>query len=94
MAHRFPCAFQPIQITNGRQHMRRVGALASTRFEPTTALAQIQQRLQEVCFGFSSEQTRAKLRKHGKIKARVGEFQAERLFPIDALAHRFGSLSI
>src|SRR5947207_12375329 len=34
MSQRFPYAFESIQITNGRQHMRGVRALASSRFEP------------------------------------------------------------
>src|SRR5258706_3832486 len=55
MSQRFPCAFESIQITNGRQHMRRVCALASSRFEPATTLAQLQESLQEQRFGSSCQ---------------------------------------
>ena len=68
VTQRFPCAFQAIQITYGCQHMCRVGALASARFQPATTLAQVQYSLQQLRFGSSSEQACAKLREHRKIK--------------------------
>jgi hypothetical protein len=47
-----------------------------------------------VCCGSSSEQASAKLGEHRKIKAGIGQFEIEGVFPIDAFSHALGGLPI
>ena len=68
--------FQAAQALNGGQHMRGVGTLATTRFEPAAHLGMREQGLEETLFGSSCHQSRTKLTQHGEVKALILEFQA------------------
>ncbi len=85
---------QPVNVTDRHVDMGRVGAL-------TPALAQQaafpqtgkQQRQQPLGLAID-EQPRAELGEHRGVKARVTQFKAQRVLPIQPSPHRIGGLPI
>jgi hypothetical protein len=57
-------------------------------------LKSFQHAIQQELFGSAGYQPRAKLREHAEVKPRIRQFQSERLLPVNAGAHRLGSLTI
>ena len=63
-------------------------ALPPSGFEPPTFPAALQEQIQQTLFSISRNQTRAKFGKHGMVKAKIGQFQAERVLPSQPIALR------
>jgi hypothetical protein len=61
MAHGFDHEFEPIELANGAQHMRRVGPLPPTRFEQALGTQVPENFVEEELLVRSSDQTGAKL---------------------------------
>jgi hypothetical protein len=71
-----------------------VGALPPSGFEPSTIPTSLQKQIQQTLFGIPLDQTGAKFGKDGMVKARIGQFQAERVFPSQPITHSVSSLAI
>ena len=90
----FSNRLQAVESPYRSQHMRRIGALMSTRFEPSTFLEQFEDPGQQPLFRMPGNEPRTKFTQHGEIKAWVGQFQTERIFPIDTATDRLSGLSV
>ncbi len=75
--HRLSHAQRPVERADLGQHMRRVGALPPTGFEPSTLATALQEEFQQPQLGIPRNQTRAELGEHGMVKPGVSQFQAE-----------------
>ncbi len=74
--------------------MGGVGALSATRLEQPAGLARIEQLVQQPFFGAAGEQARAELAQHRVVEARVGQGEAEQVFPVDPRADRLRGLPV
>jgi hypothetical protein len=75
VAHRLADAFQPAERADGRQYMRRIGALLASCLDPATLTEKLQQLIEQAAFGSMSEQAPPKFGEHREIKARIGQLQ-------------------
>lgn len=57
-------------------------------------LQALQQGVEQQQLGVARDQARTELAQHGVIKARIGERQAERVFPIDPAPHGVSRLAV
>jgi len=55
--------------------------------QPPTFSAALQEQIQQTLPSISRNQTRAKFGKHGMVKAKIGQFQAERVLPSQPITH-------
>jgi hypothetical protein len=67
---------EPTKRPNGSEHVGRHGPLFATSFHPPALSALLQKEIEQAPFGSVSEQAAAKFGEHGKIKSRIGQFQA------------------
>ena len=70
---RVPAGIQPVEDPNGRQHMRRVGALASAGFEPLAFATAVQNGIEQTLFGGPHDQPGTKLAEDRTVETRVSE---------------------
>jgi hypothetical protein len=61
---------------------------------PSTLPAPLQEQIQQTLFGIALDQTWAKFGKDGMVKARIGQLQAERVFPRQPITHGESLLAI
>ena len=74
--------------------MDRVSTLTAPSLEEFAFSTDAQQGVKQQLFRTPGEQACPKLAQHGMVKARISQFQIQRLFPIDPAAHRIGGLAI
>src|SRR5580692_9986366 len=74
--------------------MRRIGSLSSSWFDNPQMYETSEKIIEEQSFGIACNQTRAEFAEHRMIKARIVEFQAQHILPIDASADGIGGLPI
>src|SRR3954466_6071708 len=85
---------QPIEGANGRQHMRGVGPLPPPGLEDAELSGDLEHPLQQALLRATSQKTISKLAEDTKVKARVGQLEAEQVLPIDPGPDRLSRLSI
>ena len=86
--------FQPVEDTDGRQHMRGVGALAATSFEEAALAHPSEEGVKQQAFGLSGDEPGPELTQHGVVEARIGQLQAQGIFPVNAAAHGVSRLAV
>src|SRR4051794_35289678 len=74
---------QPIEGANGRQHMRGVGPLSPPGLEGAELSGDLEHPLQQALLRAARQKTISKLAEDTKVKARVGQLEAEQVLPID-----------
>src|SRR6266487_3108396 len=94
MTQRFADTFEPIKGHNGGEDMGRVGTLFATRFEETLLAQEDQQRLKQLHLSPSYKEATAKLAEHRGVKARIIQFQRQRIFPFNPTTYCIGGLPI
>src|SRR5260370_34484630 len=94
MAHGFPNTFKTIERPNGGQHMRGVGSLFASPFDPASLPKLRNEQIEETTFSSMSQQATAKFTQDREVKARIGQVQAESILDIDPRAHRISGLSV
>jgi hypothetical protein len=57
-------------------------------------LALLQERSQEALLSLSGKEASTEFTQHRKVETRIGQFEAERIFPINAASHRLRRLTI
>src|SRR3954467_9669870 len=85
---------QPIEGANGRQHMRGVGPLSPPGLEDAELSGDLEHPLQQALLRAAGQKTISKLAEDTKVKARVGQLEAEQVRPIDPRPDRLSRLSI
>jgi hypothetical protein len=63
-------------------------------FELRTKVAQRRKRVEQMLFRAACHKTTMELAQHGGIEARVGQFQSEQVFPVDAAGDSLGRPSV
>src|SRR6266487_1351100 len=74
--------------------MRGIGSLTTSYFEQLLRFEMSQHRIEELHLLAPCNQTGAKFAEHGKVKARIAQFEGKSILPINALLNGFSSLSI
>src|SRR3954464_1959017 len=85
---------QPIEGANGRQHMRGVSPLSPPGLEDPELSGDLEHPLQQALLRATRQKTISKLAEDTKVKARVGQLEAEQVRPIDPGPDRLSRLSI
>src|SRR3954451_13403661 len=85
---------KPIERANGRQHMSGVGPLPPSCLEDAELSGDIEHPLQQALLRATSQKTVSKLAKDTKVKARVGQLEAEKVLPVDPGPDRLSGLPI
>jgi hypothetical protein len=83
-------AGETVQGTDRSEHMCGVGTLAASGAQQLVLPTQDQKRIEEMLFQASCHQATAELAQNRGIEARVGQFQSQKVLPIDAAADRIG----
>ena len=86
--------FWPVKDPNGHQHMRRVGALAATHVEEAARAHLSEEGVEQQELSLPGDEPGPELAQHGMVEARLSQLEAERLFPVDAAAHRVSRLAV
>src|SRR3954451_8288078 len=85
---------QPIERANSRQHMRGVSPLPPPGLEDAELSGDLEHPLQQALLRATSQKTISKLAEDTKVKARVGQLEAEKVLPIDPRPDRLSRLSV
>src|SRR4051794_4595209 len=85
---------QPIEGANSRQHMRGVGPLSPPGLEDAELSGDLEHPLQQALLRAAGQKTISKFAEDTKVKARVGQLEAEQVRPIDPGPDRLSRLSI
>ena len=76
------------------QNVGGIRALLATSLQQAALLQPRQQRFQQERPGIAVDETGAELAQHRRIAARIGELQAQGVFPVDPGANRLGGLAV
>ena len=68
--------------------------MLAARLEQSLVTKARQQRIEQDWAEIPVDQPPPELAQHREVEARVGQLQAEAVFPIDPAAHRLGRLSV
>ena len=79
---------------DGREHLRRVGALLAPRFEHPHGAPTFQQLVSQEHCGAPSPQAVAQCAEHRQVKARIGPVQAQAILPVETGADCLSGLAI
>jgi len=74
--------------------MCRIAALLATGLEPSPLLADLQKPVEQQCLLLTVYQTSTKFGQHGEIETGIGQFQAQCILPVNALADGIGGLPV
>jgi hypothetical protein len=86
--------FQPVKVADRHVDVGRVGALAPALAQQA-AFPQTDKHQRQQPFGLAiGDQPRAELGEHRGVEARVTQFKAQRVLPIQPSSHRVGGLPI
>jgi len=85
---------KPIERANGCQHRRGVGPLPPPCLEDAELSGDLEPPLQPALLRATSQKTISKLAEDTKVKARVGQLEAEKVLPVDPGPDRLSRLSI
>ena len=88
--HRLGHQLEQVQVVHGGEHVRAVGALLAPRLDQAACLEALEHAIQRQVLCPTRDEARTKLGKHAEVKAGIGQLEPERVFPIDAGAHRVG----
>ena len=94
VAHGFAHRLQAAQEAHRRQHVGGVGALLAPRLQQPPGAELVEQALEQQQLRRSGDQTGAELAEHARIKAGIGQRQAQQILPVNAAAHRVGGLQV
>ena len=87
-------ALQPVQRAHGREYVGAVRALAPARLDQALLLQALQQSIEQEKPSVACDQAGAELAQHRVVEARVGQCQAQRIFPVDPAPHGVGRLAV
>jgi hypothetical protein len=82
--------FETVQRADRAEHMGGVGTLPAPGVQQLQVTAQHQKGVEQLLFRASSHQAAAEFAQNRGIEARVGQFQSQKVLPIDAAADRIG----
>src|SRR5215210_525051 len=85
---------KPIERANGRQHMSGVSPLPPPCLEDAELSGDLEHPLQQALLRATGQKTVSKLAEDTKVKARVGQLEAEKILPIDPGPDRLSGLPI
>src|SRR5258708_34998690 len=86
--------FQTTQMSHIGQHKGRIGALLAPSLEPPVLAAHPQDGFQQEILRPMLEQALTKVRQNTGVKALIIQWQAHRIFPIQASPHQLSGLPI
>ena len=78
----------------GGQDVRAVGTLLAACLDQTARPEALQHPIQQQVLGITGDEACPKLGQNAEVEARVGEFEPERVLPVDPGAHGICSLTI
>lgn len=93
-AHRCSYVQQTVARWDLGQHLRGSGALALSRFHPSSVLAPLEQRVSEPLLGASFNQPLTTCTPHAGITDRIRPIQSQQRCPIDPTTNRIGCLPV
>jgi hypothetical protein len=86
--------FKPVETAHSRQHVRRVGALATFGLHQAPVAQALQESVEQLSFGATFDQARAELTEDRVVEAGIDQRQTQCVFPVDPSAYGIRSLSI
>src|SRR6266700_5467539 len=92
--HGFPHTQHPVESADLGQHMGGISPLSSSCLQPAFLPEQGEHFLQQELFCILLYQTSPKFGEHRGVEPRIGEVQAQQIFPIDPSTHRICRLPI
>ena len=93
-AQRFGHELQAIEVADGSEHVRAVGALAPPRLEQSFLARRVQHPGQQPVHGRVAQQPIAELAQYAAIKAWVGQVKRQQVLPVDPSTHGFRCLPV
>src|SRR5690242_11369511 len=74
--------------------MAGIGALFAACLDPAALFEEVKQPLKQAGFGLGVDQTSPEFAQNRGVKAGIGQFKTQQVFPIDATAYGFGGLAV
>src|SRR5438034_5404996 len=94
MPHSLTDRLQAAEMANRRDNMSGVGSLPTSSLQKTTLLEQLQHEIEQPLLSSTTYQPAPKFTEDGEVKAWVGKFKTEHVFPVNAGANSVGGLPI
>nr|WTB09152.1 hypothetical protein OG546_36075 [Streptomyces antimycoticus] len=93
-AHGLGDELQPVQVTDAGDDVGGVGAGPAAGPQQALLVALREDGVQDLLFQAVGDQPVAELAEHREIKARIGQLEAEGVFPVDPATHRISGLPV
>src|SRR5436853_5093408 len=94
MTYSFSYSLKTIEHPYRCQNMGRIGTLTAACFEQPSRFETLEHGLEKLYLRSTCDQASTKFAQDRKVKARIGQFEGESIFPVDTLLDRLGGLSI